>query len=445
MNQNDDTRRSSRREFLRDAAVTAAATVAVASVAKSSVYALAPPRVIGANDRIRAGHVGVGGQGLAHIRMLQENAAAFNVENIAVCDIYNRRTRLARELLNLPEARGFDDYRRLLEVREIDAVWISTADNWHEPITTAAMEAGKHVYVEKPLCRTIEETFRIYDTCKRTQRVLQVGSQGCSDPKWHVARKAVADGKIGHAIMGQGSFCRNSREGEWNYYAIDEGAGPSATGDNFINWDVFRRGTEPAQWCPDRFFRWRKYWAYGTGIVGDLFPHRLHPLVIAMNLPTTGEGGWPSRVASLGGIFVQRTSPVTNGPDREVPDFTNLVADFHENCSIMLLGSTINEQGWQDMIRGTKGTLFFGGAGVDVRPERVWADEIEGGNLPVEGEGERLDVHQKDFVDCIRTGRTPTAGIDLAARVQVMVSMAETAYRMTRTVTFDPRTRQMTA
>jgi len=445
MSQKEETRRSSRREFLRDAAVTAAATVAASGVAKSSVYSLAPQRVIGANDRIRIGHVGVGGQGMTHIRLLKENATEFNVESIAVCDIYNRRTKGAREFLGLPESRGFSDYRKLLEMKDIDAVWIATSDNWHEPVATAAMEAGKHVYVEKPLCRTIEETFRIYDTCKKTKRVLQVGSQGCSDNKWHVARKVVADGKIGHAIMGQGSYCRNGKDGEWNYYHIDEDAGPSATGDGYVNWEVFRRGLGPAEWDPDRYFRWRKYWAYGNGIMGDLFPHRLHPLFLAMNLPTQGEGGFPSRVASLGGIYVQKINPVTKKVDREVPDFTNIVVDFPEECSIMLLGSTINEQGWQDMIRGNKATLYFGGNGVEIRPERVWAEEVEGETVPVEGEGERIETHQKNFLDCIRTNKEPNAGIEIAVRVQTMICMGEMAYRMGKTVTFDPKTRKMTA
>src|SRR5262249_44619123 len=159
--------------------------------------------------------------------------------------------------------------------KDIDAVWVTTSDQWHAPIAIDALNAGKHVYVEKPMCKTLEEAFKLYDTVKATKKQLQVGSQGCSDPKWHAAGKIVKEGKIGKVVMAQGSYCRNGKDGEWNYYHIDEDAGPQATGDGYINWEVFRRGQGPAEWDPDRYFRWRKYWAYGSGIVGDLFPHRL--------------------------------------------------------------------------------------------------------------------------------------------------------------------------
>ena len=383
MNSGSEESRSSRREFLQAAAATAAVAATAASSAKSSVYSLAPQRVIGANDRIRIGHVGVGGQGMTHVRLLKENAAENNTESIAVCDIYRRRTKGAQTFLGLKDGQAFDDYRKLLENKDIDVVWIATSDNWHAPVALASMEAGKHVYVEKPMCRTIEEAYALWDTAKKTKRLVQVGSQGCSDQKWHVAGKVIKDGRIGHVIMAQGSYCRNGRDGEWNYYHIDEDAGPTATGDAFVNWEVFRKGLGPKEWDPDRYFRWRKYWAYGNGIMGDLFPHRLHPLMIAMNIPQEGLAGFPTRVSALGGIYVQKINPVTKKVDREVPDFTNLCVDYAEECSLMLLGSTINEEGWQDMIRGNKATLFFGGSGVEIKPQRVWADEIEGGTEPL--------------------------------------------------------------
>ena len=156
--------------------------------------------------------------------------------------------------------------------------------------------------------------------------------------------------------------------------------GPSVTGDGHIYWDTFRRGTEPKAWDPDRFFRWRKYWAYGSGLVGDLFPHKLHPLFIAMGLPTDGLRGFPVRVSSMGGLYVQKTrkDPATGKmvPDREVPDFVNIAVDF-EDCSMMAMASTINEEGWPDSIRCNKGTILFTGSTIKVKPERSYADEVD--------------------------------------------------------------------
>src|SRR5438445_13831967 len=131
-------------------------------------------------------------------------------------------------------------------------------------------------------------------------------------------------------VMGHHSYNRgDNKVGEWNDYG-DQGhqnyakdpvyskAGPHATGDLYIDWETYRKGTEPAEWDPDRFFRFRKYWEYGNGLVGDLMPHRLHPMMIAMNTPMTGTEGFPMRVSSGGGLYVQKKNPDTGKLDREV-------------------------------------------------------------------------------------------------------------------------------
>jgi predicted dehydrogenase len=448
MSDNQNRSEPTRREFLRKAAVTVAAGVAAPHASSMPTTAEGLRRVIGANDRILIGHVGMGGQGMTHVRLLKENAndnLKNNTESIAVCDLYVRRKKGAQGFLGLKDSQAFDDYRQLLGIKEIDAVWVTTSDNWHAPVALAAMEAGKHVYIEKPMCKTLEEAFALHDTAKRLNRIVQVGSQGCSDEKWHVAGRVVKSGRIGKVIMSQGSYCRNSKGGEWNYYTIDKDAGPQATGDGYVNWETFRRGQGPKEWDPDRFFRWRKYWAYGNGIMGDLFPHRLHPLMIAMNMPQDGTDGFPLRVASLGGIYVQKINPETGKPDREVPDFTNIIVDFPNDCSLMLLGSVVNEQGWQDMIRGNKATLYFGGNGVEIKPERVWSDEVEAGTEPVNGPGEDIAVHERNFLDAIRTNGVPNCNIDLAVRVQTMISLGEMAYRKGKTMHFDPKTRTVSS
>lgn len=434
---------ATRREFLR----TAAGVAAGAAVAGSSMPATAEGmrRVIGANNRILIGHVGVGAQGMTHVRLLKQNAddgLKNNTQSIAVCDLYVRRKKAAQQLLGLQDSQAFDDYRKLLDVKELDAVWVTTSDQWHAPIGIAAMEAGKHVYIEKPISKTIDEVYNLHATAKRTKRQVQVGVQACTDQKWHVAGDAIKQGKLGHRVVAQGSYCRNSKEGEWEY-AIDKDASPHATGDGYVNWDMFRRDTMPAEWNPDRFFRWRKYWDYGSGIMGDLFPHRLFPLMIAMAQPQDGYDGFPRRVASMGGLYVQKINSETGKPDREVPDFTNLIVDFQDECSLMLLGSIINEEGWQDMVRCNKATVMFGGDGVKIQPERVYSDEIDEATLPVSGPGEDIQAHERNFLDCVRDGSVPNCNIDLALRVQVMLTLGEMSYREGKMMHFDPATRKV--
>jgi predicted dehydrogenase len=285
---------------------------------------------------------------------------------------------------------------------------------------------------------------------KSTKRKFQVGSQGCSDQKWHTAGKYVKEGKIGNVVVAQGSYMRNGRVGEWNNYgdnpykAPHNQAGPGKSGDDFIDWETFRRGKLTKEFNPDVFFRWRKYFAVGSGLVGDLFPHRLHPLFIAMAQPWDDPmKGWPVRVSSGGGLYVQKINPDNGKPDRDVPDFTNINVDF-ENCTLMAMSSTINEQGWPDCVRGNKATIYFGGTSVEIKPERVWADEVEGQPAEQVGNGEHIETHEANWLDCIRDGKEPNANIDIAARVQVMITLGELAYRNNETFTFDPKTRKAT-
>lgn len=440
MSQNENS--TSRRDFLRTAAVT---TAGVAAVSSMPTTAEAMRRIPGANDRISIGHVGLGTQGHgAHVRLLHDAEKDNNTQQIAVCDLYGRRINDSKSLLGLQDNATYKDYRKMLERKDIDAVVVATSDNWHADVTLAALDAGKHVYCEKPLCKTLEEAFAVYDKVKQTGKVFQLGSQGCSDDKWHAAARVVKAGKIGAVVVGQGSYMRNGKVGEWNNYGrFDKDAGPQATGDAHVDWETFRKGKGPTEWDPDRYFRWRKYWAYGSGLVGDLFPHRLHPLFIAMALSTEGMDGFPQRVSSGGGLYVQKINAETGKPDREVPDFINLNVDFG-TMSMMAMSSSINDVGWEDTIRGNKATLYFGGNAVQIKPQRDWADEVDEGSEPVMGPPENIPTHHKNWLDCIRSNGKPNANIDLAVRVQVMITLAERSYRENKTFVFDPKTRKAT-
>ncbi|HVQ29600.1 MAG TPA: Gfo/Idh/MocA family oxidoreductase, partial [Vicinamibacteria bacterium] len=208
-----------RRDFLRTTGASTAAVAAVSLAAPRAVSAggTVSPRILGANDRIRVGVVGVKGMGGGHIKHVLEQMPGENATIVAVCDVWEKARLKAKEAAKLEDAQVHSDYRRLLDQKDVDAVIVATPDHWHEEIAIAAMESGRHVYVEKPMTRHLEEAFAIQDAAKRTRCLVQLGTQGCSEPKWQQAREVVRSGRLGRLLWAQGSYCRNNPKGEWNY------------------------------------------------------------------------------------------------------------------------------------------------------------------------------------------------------------------------------------
>ena len=416
---------------------------------------LATGRAIGANDRITIGFIGVGTQGYnAHLRSYADKMQEWNVAPVAVADafdLYNTRgVDYIKGKNGGAPVQAERDYRKLLERSDIDAVVIATPEHWHGQIAVHAMQAGKHIYSEKPMTRYLDEAFQVYDVAKATKRVYQVGSQGCSDVRWHATAKAIREGKLGKLVMGQSSYTRNNRYGEWNY-KIEKEISPET-----FDWDLWLGSAPKRPWSfmggaeqniqPERadsgalFRRYRKYWDYSSGILSDLAPHRLHPFLIA-----SGNPEYPTRVLSIGTHGVQNK-------DREVADTSQIIAEFPSGWSMLFVGSTVNEQGLEDMFRGEKATIYFGN-GVEVRPERPWTEEIEGekidtgaADLARYARTENIPDHQKNWLDSIRTNdpMNCNANLDLAMKVQTIISLAEMSQRLGKAMNFDPKTRKIT-
>jgi predicted dehydrogenase len=418
----------SRRDFIKTTGVTAAGIAAGSVFADEAgaSSAIIPPnaKIIGANDRINYGIIGVGGMGSGHLRVLKEFSQRENIAVVAVCDVFEKRRRQAQQSAGLSESDAFVDYRRLLDNKDIDVVVIATPDHWHARIAIDAMRAGKHIYVEKPMTRTLDEAFDLWKVAKETKRLVQVGSQGCSDPKWHRAREIVKSGKLGQVLWAQGSYCRNNPKGEWNY-KID----PDAT-EQTVDWKMWLGKAKNRSWSPERYFRWRKYWDYANGIIGDLWPHRLHPLMLAMAIDE-----FPRTVACIGAILCD--SDKDEGERREVADTTMMAVEFPSGKMIYLAGSTVNERGLEDVIRGQKANLLFGGAKVQIQPERPFVEEVEAADVTPPDSGENHAKHQKNFIDSLRNNTPPNCDIELGVRVQTIVSMAEMSYRKGKMLHFD--------
>jgi predicted dehydrogenase len=302
------------------------------------------------------------------------------------------------------------------------------------------------------MCHTIKEAKELVDTARETKRVVQVGSQTTSADQWWKAKKAIADGMIGKMIMSQGSYHRNSIEGEWNY-TIDPNAGPNGKGDDYINWEMWLGPAPKRPYDADRFFRFRKYWDYSGGIATDLFFHVVAPMNICWDKPQ-----YPWKVMASGGKYAFIN-------DREVPDTFHLLAEYPEGHSLVLSSSMANSQHIPGLIRGHEGTIIMVEHGmfeeptpnIIVRPEIVrlpadpnnpdsgkegpfpgykfGADEIK---IPVE-QYDMMQAHIGNFLQCMRTRQKPHLDVETAAHAQILISLAVDSYREGRVKYWDEK------
>ena len=428
---------ATRRDFIKKAA-TATAAVAATGFIKTPVYGqtTAPSaNVAGANSKLAIGFVGVGNQGLnSHLKVMVANAGENNVAAVAVCDASKHRVEEALAAAG-EGAKGYSDYRQLLERKDIDVIVCATVDHWHARVTIDSLNAGKHVYVEKPMTRYLGEAFEVYDAVKKTGKIVQVGAQRCSVLKWHKAAEWIKAGKIGPVVSCQGSYMRNPTryKGEWNY-AIQ----PWATKDD-VNWSLWLNDKIKTKkdFSPEDYFRWRKYYRYCAGALGDLVPHTMHPFVMA-----TGAE-FPKRVASVGSRPVHADKETPGTPERDAAEMIQIIAEFPNAMIMDFTTGTVNEVGPTDVIRGYKGTLYLGGNNVQLKPEKPFTEEIEAEaseNYPVES----FEAHHKNFFESIRANKQPNCNVDLAVKVQTIVSLAEMSERLSVMCLFDDKSRKIT-
>jgi len=184
--------------------------------------------VVGANDRIRVGMIGLGGMGTVHLQaFMKQTEDEKDIEVAALSEIYTRRKERARTIARLTEKDVHHDYRDLLARQDVDAVLIAAPDHWHGQMALDALAAGKDVYLEKPMTHTLSEARAIVDAVKRYGRVLQVGNQGLSMPSTHRSREIIEAAEIGPLLCAQSTSARNSLLGEWNYHVDAEGTAPN--------------------------------------------------------------------------------------------------------------------------------------------------------------------------------------------------------------------------
>ena len=408
-------------------------------------------RILGSNDRLNMAVIGTGGMGTAHTNGLVKRKADDNIDVIQVCDVYRRRLKNSMNIIGHGNGGGTMRYEDVLDNSDVDAVVIATPDHWHTKIAIEAMEAGKDVYCEKPLSLTIQQALDCRDAVHRTGRILQVGPQGTSAPHIWAARDAIERGRIGKVSWSQGSYCRNSRGGQFNWH-IDPDAGPNndPSSDGYVDWNRWLGHeyglAEKIDWNADHFFRFRKYYAYNGGLATDLLYHKLAPFTKAIS---GHDGEYPRRVVASGGTYLEKD-------ERDIPDTFMMMVDYPSEHTVVLASVMTNDVGVDDVIRGQHGTMTFAN-GVTIKEQGTWAQEFRERNKDVlttsEDPGKaafNLDVpkrrdHMGNFLDAIRLGDEQACNVDLGASTMVAIKMGVESLRQNKVMFWDADTETMRA
>lgn len=427
---------TTRRDFLRNtAAATAGAVVGgriVLGAAASAQEEKAPEEKPeekkapgGPNERVNLGLIGAGGMGSAHLRSFMKLAedGLENVKITAIADVAVPRLESNVEAVEKRQGgkvKAYKDYRALLDDKDVDCVLIATPEHWHGQMVIDAVKAGKDVYCEKPMTHTLEGALRVYrEVVRHPERIVEVGTQYMTYPRYKAARKLIAGGGIGHPTFSQTSYCRNSKEGEWLYYQID----PSIVPGPNLDWEAWCGPLGRIEWDPEYYFRWRRYRRFSSGIIGDLLVHMMTPLMMAV------DAGWPVRVTGTGGHYVDKAM--------ENHDQVNITVQFQKEHTMVVAGSTCNQVGLEPMIRGHKGTIYLGSSDMVMRPESIFADEVDEVREKFEG----MEPHpaiRRDFLECVRTRKAPVSPVAHALKVMVIVDLAERSMWEGHAYAFDP-------
>ena len=394
----------SRRHFLGAAAATA-------------LTAHAYSQTRGANERMRIGVIGCGGMAHGHMRALNGMKETDNIAITAVCDVYDKHAESAAKLTG---GRIVKDYRRLLEDKEIDYVLIATPEHWHAPMTLDAADAGKHIYCEKPMTRTIEQSRKVVDKIRSAGVKMQVGVQGMSDDSYETANRYIKDGALGKVVLAQIDYSRNHRGNDFWTQPFDEDVKPGVN----LDWKAWLGPAPKRAFDADRFFSWRRYWDYSGGIASDLFVHRVTRIIRSCDL------NFPERAVATGGKFMWASSKA------EIPDTFNILLDYSGGMTVQLISSMANDTPVPHLIRGNKATLEFTRTGFTIRPQGIHARE--GKEIVHQKTGaEDIALHHRNLQNAIRNNEALKCDVMLGFYGVVACAMGVESYRRRKYLAFD--------
>jgi predicted dehydrogenase len=398
-----------------------------------------------ANDRIGIGVIGCGGMGRMDLADFQKQPEA---EIVAVCDVYQPNLQEAHQLTD-GKARTYSDFRKLLDDRAVDAVVVATPDHWHPLIAVAACQAGKDVYVEKPVSNVVREGRLMVDAARRNRRIVQVGLQQRSGSHFQRAAQIVRSGDLGEIHYVQTWIHETSSP---------EGLGipPDTDPPAGLDYDFWLGPAPKVPFNPARFLgNWRSFFAYGGGRITDWGVHLVDIVHMAMGVDT------PRAVTASGGkLYVQdrRDTPDTQEVTWEYPGFL-----LHYTC---LLHNSYGHNGdaghkpfgsYGIQFHGTRGTLFVDRAGYQVTPQmkghtepggisfRAAFDDLTGVSMYYELEGVagrgttsvQHVPHVRNFLKCVTSREMPVADIEIGHRTTTACHLGNIALRLERKLHWD--------
>lgn len=430
----------SRRDFIARSAALAGTAVVLGTAASKSEAKIGLPRdakipksgkraPLGPDDPIKIGVIGVGGMGTGHVNAMlgiNERKEA-NVQVVALCDVceprWDRALNACNEKQPGVETKTYTKHEDLLKRDDLHGVIVASTEHWHAQHSIDAIEAGKDVYCEKPMTLRLPEALLMRKVVQANPDIrVQVGTQQMMRPKFGAARKLLEEGAIGQPTFCQTSYCRNNKDGEWLYYHVDPAWEPGVN----IDWERWCGPLGKYEWDPRMYASWRRYKDFSTGIIGDLLVHVMTPMMYAL------QAGWPKRVVATGGHYVDKAM--------ENHDQVNINVEFENGPTMVVAGSTSNDIGLEELIRGHKADIFLNSRNCVLRPERVYVDDIDAQEIMSEDIGNDQNALRCDWLNSIRTREPNRSQVDLATQVMVIVDLATRSMWEGSAFKFDAKT-----
>jgi predicted dehydrogenase len=375
-------------------------------------------RVLGAAESLRGAVIGSGGRG----RLLTAEFKEIGVEMAAVCDVYEPNLQAGLKVASTG-ARPYDNYRRMLEDKSIDVVIVASPDHWHAQMTIDAVEAGKDVYVEKPLAHTIEDGFRMIEAVRRTKRVVQVGTQRRSYDVFQEAKKVMDSGALGQVRL-VNSWWMNTTPRALSRPALQ----------GKLDWNQWL-GTAPKRPLdPLRFRNWYWFWDYSGGLLVGQAAHVVDAINWFMNSPH------PLAVTCSGKLDMEGA---------EVPETASMCIEYPEYLAVFTLGykamryALTNDQ--MKQFHGSKARFDVGREGYALYPEDPRALDLKPSiqdRKPGSFNG-ATRTHIRNFLDAVKARRDPSATVEMGQATNIVLCLGMEALRTGKRVRYNSRTRRM--
>jgi predicted dehydrogenase len=402
---------STRRSFLKTTALATAA-----------IYAYPPTRVLGANDRVRVGMIGVGARGQ---ELLKQVLALPDAQLVAIADVYTRRHDEAKQLA--PGIQTVTDYRRLLDMKDVDGIIVASPLHIHARHFLDTLAAGKDLYSEKTMTWSIPEAEQCLAAAKASDRVVQIGLQHESSGALADARKWIKDGLVGKVTQVESWMSRNTPHGQGQWVRP---VPTDCTAQN-VDWNAFLNGRPEPAFDPYKFINWRLFWEFSGGNVTENAVHQLAWIMTALDLPL------PSAAYMSGGIFSEKDR-------REVPDTIAVTLDFPNGVVVTWQSTFSNSRyGLGEHILGSDGTIEHVAGATDMvtgSSQETTRYSPEKANRP---NGSALisstpdQNHMANWIECIRSRKTPNAPVEIGYRSAIAAHMANLSYRQKERVTLE--------